>query len=113
MKNWLYPGARVVCVNVTPLSETAVVELVQNKVYTVRWVGSHKHPLLGEDLCVRLEGIHRGTCPVFGVTDVPFMASRFRPLHDNSKTIEDLARMMRDHVANASGGLGIRKPVNA
>ncbi len=87
MKAWLYPGARVVCVDVDtagkyirPGSERKFVqrcELTLGSVYTVRWVGVVSDPDLEPYLGVRLIGFREEA------TSTPFRASRFGPITTN------------------------------
>jgi len=79
--NTFYVGQDVVCVdNGQPKSTTLPSELVVGQVYKIRWIGIYNHYLDGEYVGVRLEGIDRGICPIWGYDDPPFRAERFRPL---------------------------------
>lgn len=79
--NKFYVGQDVVCIdNGQPANTTLPSELEVGRVYKLRWVGIHKHYLDGEYVGVRVEGIDRGTCKIWGDFDTPFKASRFRPL---------------------------------
>lgn len=81
MDNHFYVGQDVVCIdNGQPADTTLPSELVKGRIYKLRWVGIHKHYLDGEYVGVRLVGIDRGTCMIWGDVDTPFKASRFRPL---------------------------------
>lgn len=74
-------GQEVVCVDAKqPADTTLKSELTEGRVYTIRWVGPHKHYLDGEYIGVRLVGIDRGVCEIWGDVDTPFRATRFRPL---------------------------------
>ncbi len=50
------------------------------EVYTIRWIGQYSHYIHGDYLGVRLAGVERMDCPHFGYKDVPFAASRFKPV---------------------------------
>lgn len=81
--NTFYVGQDVVCVKADydPNQKVSIGSgLVEGKVYRIRWIGIYNHYLDGEYVGVRLEGINRGTCPIWGYDDVPFKAERFRPL---------------------------------
>ncbi len=102
---WLYVGAKVVCVD-PGYSLPKLPQLVQGEIYVVAEV---------EERCGEI-GVG-----ILGYAGSPserwgrwiYAARRFKPLHDSSKTIEALKQAMRDHVANASGGMGIKRPVKA
>lgn len=77
----LYVGQDVVCIdNGQPKDTTLPSELTVGQVYKIRWLGVYVHYLDGEYIGVRVEGIDRGTCKIWGDVDQPFKASRFRPL---------------------------------
>lgn len=81
--NTFYVGQDVVCIKAdydTQQRTTIKPELVEGKIYRIRWIGPYNHYLDGEYVGVRLEGIDRGICPIWGYDDVPFRAERFRPL---------------------------------
>ncbi|PKA40472.1 hypothetical protein CWR43_28275 [Rhizobium sullae] len=74
-------GMDVVCISASQPAHTSMPsDLVEGATYKLRWVGMHEHYVEGEYLGVRLEGIHRGTCRIWGDVDTPFRATRFRPL---------------------------------
>lgn len=78
-----YVGQDVVCVKAEydPKQKTTITpELVNGQVYKIRWLGIYNHYLDGEYLGIRVEGIDRGTCKIWGDVDQPFRASRFRPV---------------------------------
>lgn len=76
-----YVGQDVVCVdNGQPKDTTLPSELTVDAVYKVRWLGIYNHYLDGEYLGIKVDGIDRGTCKIWGYVDPPFKASRFRPL---------------------------------
>jgi hypothetical protein len=77
----LHVGQDVVCISAAqPLTTTLPSELVENKIYRIRWIGEHVHYVDGTYIVVRLEGIDRGTCKIWGDVDTPFKATRFRPI---------------------------------
>jgi len=84
------PGQLVVCVDDSdPLGRAVDLMdgLKRGAVYTVRWSGmasSHFNPTTP---AVRLKEIYRSPCPVTGEVDLPFAASRFRPLDDSKLSI--------------------------
>lgn len=72
-------GQDVVCIDAS-ISGEQYIELTDGGVYRLRWVGLFTHYIYGEYLGVKLEGIERMVCPHFGYPDMPYNASRFRPL---------------------------------
>jgi len=77
----LYAGQQVVCIdNGQPKDTTMPSELTVDQIYTIRTVGPYRHYIDGDYIGVRLVGIDRGVCPIWGDNDQPFRASRFRPL---------------------------------
>lgn len=79
--NHFYVGQEVVCINARqPANTTLASELKEGQTYKLRWVGVHKHYLDGEYVGVRVEGIDRGVCEIWGDVDTPYAAARFRPL---------------------------------
>ena len=79
--NNFYVGQEVVCINAKqPSNTTLPSELVEGQIYKIRWLGIHKHYLEGEYVGVRIEGVDRGICQIWGDVDTPFRADRFRPL---------------------------------
>ncbi|MEZ2132440.1 MULTISPECIES: hypothetical protein [unclassified Sinorhizobium] len=76
-----YVGQDVVCISAKqPANTTLPSELTEGAVYRIRWIGEHTHYLEGTYIGLRLVGIDRGTCEIWGDVDTPFRASRFRPL---------------------------------
>lgn len=76
-----YVGQEIVCVdNGQPKDTTLPSELTVGNVYVVRWIGPYNHYLDGEYIGVRLVGIDRGICSIWGYDDPPFKAKRFRPV---------------------------------
>ncbi len=79
--NHFFVNQDVVCIDAKqPANTTLPSELTEGQTYKIRWIGIHRHYLEGEYVGVRLEGIDRGTCPIWGDVDTPFRADRFRPL---------------------------------
>jgi len=76
-----YVGQDVVCISTAqPKDTTLPSELTESAIYKIRWVGPYKTYLDGEYIGIRVEGIDRGTCQIWGDVDPPFRATRFRPL---------------------------------
>ncbi|MCG7507034.1 CAP-Gly domain protein [Mesorhizobium retamae] len=78
--NHFYVGQPVVCVDASRPHNIANWELVQDAVYTIRWLGMFSHYIDGDYLGVKLVEIDRGEDPEFGYHDMPFYARRFRPV---------------------------------
>ncbi len=75
-------GDKVECVNAAgtaPLMDIPP-ELVEGETYTIAWIGEYVSYLDGKYQGVRLAEVKRGVCPWSGEQDIPFRASRFRPL---------------------------------
>lgn len=87
-----YVGQDVICVdNGQPKDTTLPSELTVGKIYKIRWLGIYKHYVDGTYLGIRVDGIDRGTCAIWGYVDQPFCASRFRPLkHDPLASLRNL-----------------------
>ena len=76
-----YVGQDVVCISATqPKDTTLPSELTEGSIYKIRWIGPYKTYLDGEYIGIRVEGIDRGTCAIYGDVDPPFRSTRFRPL---------------------------------
>lgn len=86
-------GMWVVCVdNGQPKDTTLHSELAKGAVYKIRWLGVHKSYVDGEYLGIKVEGIDRGTCQIWGDVDPPFKARRFRPVvHDPLASLKQIA----------------------
>lgn len=81
--NQFYVGQEVACIRAgyDPKQNVSIpCELVVGQTYKIRWIGNHRHYLDGDYVGIRVEGIDRGTCQIWGDVDTPFRASRFRPL---------------------------------
>jgi hypothetical protein len=77
-----YVGQKVVCVDAFDTNDWAFQELFEGRIYTVIWVGSAISVKNGRSHCgVRVNGNfgRRG--------DIPFLASRFRPLVEKKTDI--------------------------
>src|SRR5690606_25634509 len=93
-----YVGQDVVCVdNGQPKYTTLPSELTVGKVYKIRWLGIYNHYVDGMYLGIRVEGIDRGVCKIWGYEDPPFKASRFRPL------VPDRIASLRNLLADPDG----------
>lgn len=105
MKPWLFVGAKVVAVKFGDTDYPDMPNVDHDAVHTVRdIVDCRGH------IGIRLEGVTGCTHPLFG-DDCPWDASAFAPVStiNTDATVAALKQTMRDHVANASGGAGIRK----
>lgn len=76
------PGDKVVCVDAKRSPTTTLeTDLVEGEVYTVRTYGPYRHYIDGDFMGVRLMEIDRGDDPAgYDKGDMPFRASRFRPV---------------------------------
>lgn len=98
MKPWLFVGAKVVCVDASLHrgARSLAPALSEGTTYTVAEVG------IGEEsglLMLALEEIPSIPLPSRPDQDnMPwrYRADRFRPLHDTSKTIEEMRSLMLD-----------------
>ena len=70
-------GQKVVCVDASSTSTRGKdFELQKGRIYTVRWTGTYE-----EMVCIRLEEITKRSREAANpVRDMPFRATRFRPL---------------------------------
>lgn len=96
-----YVGQEVVCIKADfdPAQQTThKSELIEGKVYRIRWLGIYSHYVDGDYLGIRVEGIVRGRCPIWGYEDPPFFASRFRPV------VKDPLAVFRNMAASQDGG---------
>ncbi|MDO9415849.1 CAP-Gly domain protein [Pararhizobium sp.] len=76
-------GQKVVCIDDKFKHVSIDQGIRKGQVYTLRWVGMYKHYVDGEFFGVKLEEIHRGNDDGpegYGAADMPYRASRFRPL---------------------------------
>lgn len=106
MKEWLYPGAKVICVDdhfddPRPLAVIAQECIpTTGQVYTVREVG-FLQPIFPDTLCLRLVEITNPTKPyvyesVVIVTERCFSADRFRPLTKRPTDISVFTDLLHD-----------------
>ena len=81
--NDFYVGQQVVCID-DKFKNVSIDQVIRKgQIYTIRWVGMYSHYVDGEFLGVKLEEIHRGNDDGpegYGAADMPYRASRFRPL---------------------------------
>jgi hypothetical protein len=88
MKSWLYPGAKVVCVDCADNGLPDGDGFDEGEVCTVREV-----MVVWDQVGVRIVGRKGPTHPLFG-PDCPYDANCFRPLYDTSKQIEALRKLV-------------------
>lgn len=83
----------VVCVdNGQPKDTTLPSELTVGAFYKIRWLGVYTQYVDGTYLGIKVEGINRGTCEIWGDVDPPFKAKRFRPVvHDPLASLKQIA----------------------
>lgn len=112
---WLYVGAKVVCVKAPGPLGYGETRPVEGGVYTVRgirpdgWNGRYFEVGIFLEEIVNAPQIY-STQNGQRLEEKSWRISRFRPvLPDTTKQVEEMKQAMRDHVANASGGMGIRK----
>ncbi len=104
-----YTGQKVVCVDASqPPRVLTPLGLKDGRVYTIRWVGAYRHYVDGDFLGIRLEEIDRGLDggpDGYGADDMPYRASRFRPLvRDPIATLRNIAVDPSGFVPNAPEG---------
>jgi hypothetical protein len=91
-------GQKVVCVNagnLFPYYADSPIELVEGKIYTVRWVGPSPHPFNRGVPSVRLNEIIRRDEPLTPQrSDMPWQADRFRPVVERKTDISVFAEML-------------------
>lgn len=109
---WLYVGAKVVCVRNDFHGATARLPVV-GETYTVRAIESGMDDYNKGDVYLHLDEIRNAPVRYSGrLIEPSFNVLGFRPvLPDTTKAVDEMRRMMRDHVANASGGAGIKRGV--
>jgi hypothetical protein len=84
-------GERVVCVDDTFKNVSIDQGIRAGQEYTVRWAGNYRHYIDGDYYGVKLMEIDRGNDDGpegYGAADMPFRASRFRPLVSGVKKKE-------------------------
>ena len=73
-------GQKVVCVDDSGHPSFAPVEVKKGCIYTISWVGMHTHPAAGKIECLRLVEVARRACAIDPDGNMPFRATRFRPV---------------------------------
>ena len=84
-------GERVVCVNDQFKNVSIDQGIRAGQTYTVRWAGRFRHYIDGDYYGVKLLEVDRGNDDGpegYGYADMPFRASRFRPLVSGVKKKE-------------------------
>ncbi|MBD8555363.1 CAP-Gly domain protein [Rhizobium sp. CFBP 8762] len=99
--NEFYVGQKVVCIDAKYTKQQRVslaIELVEGQIYTIRWLGPFTHYLDGEFIGIKVAEIHRGADKEYGYDDMPYRATRFRPL------VEDRLASLRNLTAPQPDG---------
>lgn len=76
-------GQKVVCVDDRFRNVSIDQGIRKGQIYTVRWVGNYRHYVDGDFYGIKLMELYRGNDDGpegYGAVDMPFRASRFRPL---------------------------------
>ncbi|UPA24087.1 CAP-Gly domain protein [Shinella oryzae] len=76
-------GQKVVCINDRFKNVSIDQGIRKGQVYTVRWAGHYRHYVDGDFYGIKLMELYRGKDDGpegYGAVDMPFRASRFRPL---------------------------------
>lgn len=76
-------GQKVVCINDRFKNVSIDQGIRKGQVYTVRWAGQYRHYVDGDFYGIKLMELYRGNDDGpegYGAADMPFRASRFRPL---------------------------------
>jgi hypothetical protein len=76
-------GQKVVCINDRFKNVSIDQGIRKGQVYTVRWAGQYRHYVDGDFYGIKLMELYRGNDDGpegYGAVDMPFRASRFRPL---------------------------------
>lgn len=84
-------GQRVVCIDDTFKNVSIDQGIRKDEIYTVRWAGNFTHYIDGSFYGVKLAEVERGNDDGpegYGYADMPFRASRFRPLVSGKKKRE-------------------------
>lgn len=81
-------GDKVACIDANGTAPKMDIkpELIEGEVYTIAWIGDHVSYLDGTYRGVRLAEVRRGVCPWSLEQDIPFRASRFKPLVEGKAT---------------------------
>lgn len=99
-------GMKVVCVDAELTNGYGLQELVEGRVYTIRWIGRYNHSLFGNVLGVRLEGVTRAPISpeetewfaIYG--EAPFGLHRFRPVQTRQTDISCFTQMLNPSKVN-------------
>lgn len=79
--NQFYVGQKVVCIDDKFNNVSIDQGIRKGEIYTLSWVGEYTHYIDGVFIGVRLAEVQRGDDPGgYGADDMPFRATRFRPL---------------------------------
>jgi len=76
-------GQKVVCINDRFKNVSIDQGIRKGQIYTVRWSGQYRHYVDGDFYGIKLMELYRGNDDGpegYGAVDMPFRASRFRPL---------------------------------
>ncbi|MCF3639430.1 CAP-Gly domain protein [Rhizobium sp. TRM95111] len=76
-------GQKVVCVDDRFRNVSIDQGIRKGQIYTVRWAGHYRHYVDGDFYGIKLMELYRGNDDGpegYGAVDMPFRASRFRPL---------------------------------
>lgn len=77
------PGDKVICIDDKFPFVSLDQQIREGEIYTVRWCGNFSHYIDGDFYGVKLAEIDRGNDDGpegYGYADMPFRASRFRPV---------------------------------
>ena len=88
-------GQKVVCIDDRFRNVSIDQGIRKGQVYTVRWAGHYRHYVDGDFYGVKLMELYRGNDDGpegYGAVDMPFRATRFRPL------VSDRIRQQRLHI---------------
>ena len=91
-------GQKVECINVVPIFSGDMDGLACGRIYTVRWVGRFRYPNTykpWEGPAIKLHEIIRPNYQQFpDYSDMPYAASRFRPVVERKTDISIFTRML-------------------
>ena len=97
-------GQKVVCINDRFKNVSIDQGIRKGQVYTVRWTGHYRHYVDGDFYGIKLMELYRGKDDGpegYGAIDMPFRASRFRPLvSDRIRSMLGLKAPMPKKVVN-------------
>lgn len=81
MTHQFHVGQKVVCIDDKFTNVSIDQGIRKGEVYTLSWVGEYTHYIDGAFIGVRLAEVTRGDDPGgYGADEMPFRATRFRPL---------------------------------